>query len=520
MDKSHKPNADASLEALGYTAELSRNRSTWQVIFMCFILASVPYGLSTTMSYAVIGGGSVCMIWGWILVSLIMLCVCSSLAEITSVFPTAGGVYYQTFALSPPWCRRITSWICGWSYVAGNITITLAVNFATALFLVECLNVFENNGVGIAENFQAYQTFLIFIAITLLTHAVPAYANKWLTYIETFAIFWTLVGVTSLLITILVVARHGRRNAEWVFTSFEPQSGWPDGWSFCIGLLQAAYGLSASGMVTSMCEEVEKPAIQVPRAIIGGILMNMLAGLCFLIPICFVLPEIAMLANIPSGQPVPTIIKDAVGNSAGAFCLLIPLLVLGLTCGICCVTATSRCTWAFARDGAIPGSGWWKKVDDRWGIPLNAMALGMVVEIILGCIYFGSSTAFSAFSGVGVIFLTLSYACPVAVSLFLNRRREVKQGNFDLGALGWFCNVVCICWSLLALPLFCFPTTAAVSLETMNYACVVFAGFLIISAAWYVVWGRKNYVGPALESLEGQNHNGSLSGDEVGPNKC
>lgn len=185
MEKAtHKPNADANLEALGYTAELSRNRSTWQVIFMCFILASVPYGLSTTMNYAIVGGGSVVMIWGWILVSLIMLCVCSSLAEITSVFPTAGGVYYQTFALSPPWCRRVTAWICGWSYVAGNITITLAVNFATALFFVECLNVFEHDGVGIAENFQAYQTFLIFVAITLFTHAVPAYGNKWLTHIE------------------------------------------------------------------------------------------------------------------------------------------------------------------------------------------------------------------------------------------------------------------------------------------------------------------------------------------------
>lgn len=53
------------------------------------------------------------------------------------------------------------------------------------------------------------------------------------------------------MITILVVAAHGRRSAEWVFTEFEPQSGWPDGWSFCIGLLQAAYALSASGMVTS-----------------------------------------------------------------------------------------------------------------------------------------------------------------------------------------------------------------------------------------------------------------------------
>ncbi|CAG7950216.1 unnamed protein product [Penicillium salamii] len=522
MDKSHKPNADSSLEALGYTAELSRNRSTWQVIFMCFILASVPYGLSTTMNYAIQGGGSVCMIWGWILVSLIMLCVCSSLAEITAVFPTAGGVYYQTFALSPPWCRRVTSWICGWSYLAGNVTITLAVNFATALFLVESLNVFKNaNGDGIAENFQAWQTFLIFIAITLLTHAVPAYANKWLTHIETFAIFWTLVGVTAILITILVVARNGRRSGEWVFTSFEPQSGWPDGWSFCIGLLHAAYGLSASGMVTSMCEEVRRPAIQVPRAIIGGVLLNMFAGLAFLLPIAFVLPDISMLAQIASAQPVPTIILSATGNSAGAFCLLIPLLVLGITCGICCVTATSRCTWAFARDGAIPGSGWWKKVDERWGIPLNAMALGMVVEIILGCIYFGSSTAFNAFSGVGVIFLTLSYACPVAVSMFLCGRKEVKAGNFDLGPLGWFCNVVCICWSLLALPLFCFPTNAGVTLETMNYAVVVFVGFLLISAVWYGVWGRKNYVGPALESLEGRN--GSLSHDndsEAGSSKC
>lgn len=196
-----------------------------------------------------------------------------------------------------------------------------------------------------------------------------------------------------------------------------------------------------------MCEEVRKPAIQVPRAIIGGVLLNMLAGLAFLLPIAFVLPDIAMLAKIPSAQPVPTIIKSATGNSAGAFCLLIPLLVLGLTCGICCVTATSRCTWAFARDGAIPGSGWWKKVDHRWGIPMNALILGMVVEIILGCIYFGSSTAFNAFSGVGVIFLTLSYACPVAVSMFLTYRREVQQGSFNLGPLGWFCNVVCICES-------------------------------------------------------------------------
>ena len=177
--------ADRTLEDLGYTPELARNRSVWQVTFMCFILSSVPYGLSTTLYYPLAAGGPANIVWGWVLISFLILCVAVSLAEITSVYPTAGGVYYQTFVLSPLWCRRVASWICGWSYVAGNITITLAVNFGTTLLFVACLDVFEKApGVGITDDFQAYQTFLIFLAITLLTHAISAFGNKWLPWLE------------------------------------------------------------------------------------------------------------------------------------------------------------------------------------------------------------------------------------------------------------------------------------------------------------------------------------------------
>lgn len=193
-----------------------------------------------------------------------------------------------------------------------------------------------------------------------------------------------------------------------------------------------------------MCEEVHDPATQVPKAIIGGVTVNFFAGLATLLPIAFVLPDVPMLANLASGQPVPTIFKAATGNSVGAFLLLLPLLVLGITCGISCVTAASRCTWAFARDGAIPGSPWVKQVNPSLDIPLNAMILGMVVELLLGLINFGSAAAFNAFSGAGVIFLTLSYACPVAVSLILRRRKDIKNGRFNLGVLGSVCNVVCL----------------------------------------------------------------------------
>jgi amino acid transporter len=77
-----------------------------------------------------------------------------------------------------------------------------------------------------------------------------------------------------------------------------------------------------------MCEEVQHPSKQVPKAIVGTVILNSLAGFLFLIPLVFVLPDSQELIALVSGQPVPTIMKSAVGNSTGAFLLLLPLIVL------------------------------------------------------------------------------------------------------------------------------------------------------------------------------------------------
>lgn len=58
---------------------------------MAFVLGANPYGLATTLNYPLIGGGPANVIWGWLLVALIVVCVAASLGEITSVYPTAGG---------------------------------------------------------------------------------------------------------------------------------------------------------------------------------------------------------------------------------------------------------------------------------------------------------------------------------------------------------------------------------------------------------------------------------------------
>lgn len=172
-------------------------------------------------------------------------------------------------------------------------------------------------------------------------------------------------------------------------------------------------------------------------------MLNTLAGFLFLIPLVFVLPDSQELIALASGQPVPSIVKSAIGSSTGAFLLLVPLIVLSIICGIGCTTTVSRSIWAFARDGGIPYSSKWRHVNKSLDVPFNGMMLGMVVQIALGLIYFGSSTAFNAFSGVGVITLTVSYACPIAVS-FMGGRKHIKNGDFDLGKLGAVCNIIAL----------------------------------------------------------------------------
>lgn len=196
-----------------------------------------------------------------------------------------------------------------------------------------------------------------------------------------------------------------------------------------------------------MCEEASDPSRQVPKAIVGVVGLNTIAALFFAISLMFVLPDLEMLVSLPSGQPLPTILKTAVGNDVGAFILCLPLITLCFICMVGCTTSASRYVWAFARDGGIPGSKWWKLVDKRLSVPLNALLLSMVVQILLGLIYFGSTAAFNAFTGAGVIFLTVAYAAPVAAS-FVGGRKDIRKGRFYLGRLGAFCNAIAIGMSL------------------------------------------------------------------------
>lgn len=485
--------ADDALAKMGYKSELPRSLSMLSVLGLSFAIMAVPYGLSTTFYITLSNGQSVTIIWGWVLLSFLSIAIAASLAEICSVYPTAGGVYYWSALLSDPKWAPIASWITGWLTLVGNWTVTLSINFGGAQLILSAISLWDEDFVA-----NEWQTILCFWAAMLVCYLINIFGSRYLDQINTMCIYWTGASILIFLVVLLAMSPT-KRSGEFVFAHYDASaSGWPWGWSFFVGLLQPAYVLTGYGMVASMCEEVQNPEREVPKAIVLSVAAAGLTGLIYLIPILFVLPDVQTLLDIANGQPIGYIFKTATGSAGGGFGLLFLVLGIWLFAGVGALTASSRCTYAFARDGAIPGSKLWSQVDGRFDIPLWALTLSTIVDCLLGLIYFGSSAAFSSFTGVATICLATSYGLPILVSV-LQGRKHLQHATFSLGRFGMAINVTTLLWIVLSIFLFCMPTNlSGLDSSTMNYASAVFAGFATISLVWYFAWGRKNFSGPPI----------------------
>ncbi|KAL9053672.1 MAG: hypothetical protein Q9162_004623 [Coniocarpon cinnabarinum] len=506
--------ADANLEKMGYKGELARNLSMLSVLGLSFAIMAVPFGLSTTLYITLTDGQSVTVLWGWVFVSSMSLAIAASLAEICAVFPTAGGVYYWSAMLATPGWAPITSWITGWTTLIGNWTVTLSINFSGAQLVLSAITLWDEDFVP-----TAWQTVLMFWAVMLMCLIPNVFAAKYLDVINKVCIYWTGASVIILLVTLLTMGRHNLRSGSFVFGHYDASaSGWPTGWAFFVGLLQAAYTLTGYGMVAAMCEEVAHPERAVPKAIVLSVAAAGLTGLLYLIPLLFVLPDVQTLLDVANSQPIGLLFKTVTGSAGGGFGLLFLILGILFFAGTGALTAASRCTYAFARDGAIPFPVLFRRVvphvPGSGPLPLNALLLSFTVDCLLGLIYFGSTAAFNSFTGVATLSLNASYGLPILISL-LRGRRSVKDSPFSLGAvLGPIVNAATLCWISLAIVLFCLPVAKAdLSAEAMNYASVVFAGFATISIAWYFAYGRRNFGGPPVV-VEGR-----LEDDVVGVRK-
>ncbi|KAL4780904.1 amino acid transporter [Aspergillus varians] len=483
---------DARLESMGYEAELPRHLSMLSIFGLSCAIIAVPFGASTTLSITLVNGESVSIIYGWILVTLISLCIAASLAEICAVFPTAGGVYYWSAILCNERYAPVASWITGWLLLVGNWMSTCSITFGGSQLILSAVSLYKPDWVA-----SPIQTVLTFWAVVLVCFLFNAFGSKYLDIVNKLCVYWT--AATSLIVLVVLFSMgHITRDAKYVFSHFDAsRSGWPDGWSFCVGMLQATFTLTGYGMVAAMCEEVQNAEREVPRAMVLSVVASGITGLLWFIPILFVLPDITALLDLANGQPIGAIFMAATGSAGGGLGLLILIIGVMIFAAIAAMATSSRCVYSFARDGAIPGSHYFRRIDERFQVPMLGLALSAVIICLIGLIYLGSATAFNSFTGVTAICLSLCFGSPVLISL-LRGRKLVKNSTYSLGKLGYPVNIISVCWICFALVLFCMPVSVPVEPTNMNYASVVIAAFAIVSVVWYMISGRKHFSGPPV----------------------
>src|SRR3954453_8329773 len=152
---------EQQLADLGYKQELSRAWSGFTNFAISFTIISVLAGPFTTFLYAWQNGGPIVGSWGWPILSVFVLMVAFSMAELTSRYPTAGGPYWWAHALG----GNGWSWMTGWFKIVGLVGIVGSVGYGCAFFLFSTLQIYGVDILGVNFGDSSHvlgETWLLF----------------------------------------------------------------------------------------------------------------------------------------------------------------------------------------------------------------------------------------------------------------------------------------------------------------------------------------------------------------------
>jgi amino acid transporter len=240
----------------------------------------------------------------------------------------------------------------------------------------------------------------------------------------------------------------------------------------------------------------------VPIAMVGSVGINGFLGLVYVIILLFSTGPLDALLQTPTGYPFMQIFLDTTKSNVGTTLLSLLISCIATAATVAGVTSTSRTLWAFARDKSTPFDKHLSKVNQRLEVPVYAIVVTTVLQMLLGFIYLGNTTAFNAFLSMAIIGMYISYALPILAMLFARKRLSSANGfgPFELGRIaGPVLNIVSLMWIIVVVVFSIFPSIMPVTPQNMNYSIVVMAAWLIVGGLYYAIRGRDKFQVPNVD---------------------
>jgi amino acid permease (GABA permease) len=483
---------ERQLHQLGYAQELRRNMSGFSNFAVSFTIISILSGCLTLYGFGMNTGGPVMIVWGWPFVGIMTLFVGLAMAEVCSSYPTAGGLYYWAARLAPK-NAAAWSWFTGWFNFLGQVAVTAGIDFGAAFFLNALLDL------QFGFDTRPWHTIVLFAAILILHGLLNSFGVNLVAKLSDISVWWHIVGVL-LIVGVLVFAPDKHQSASFVFGHFVNNTGWGSTFYVALlGLLLAQYTFTGYDASAHMTEETHHAATAGPRGIVMSIVVSLVAGWVLLIGLTFAIQSYSGALGSATGVPPAQIFIDAVGATGGKL-LLVVVIVAQLFCGMSSITANSRMIYAFSRDGALPASSFWHRINPSTRTPTNAIWLGAVGAFVLGLPYLFNATAYAAVTSIAVIGLYIAYVTPTF--LRLRRGEDFQRGPWHLGRWSRPIGIIAVVWVVIITILFMLPTVSPVTSSSFNYTPIAVLAVLGFAGIWWLVSARKWFTGPKVQGTE------------------
>jgi amino acid transporter len=498
------------LAKLGYKQDLNRSWSGFSNFAISFSIISILAGCFTNFGAGFNNGGPISISWSWPILGVFILIIGFTMSELVSAYPTSGGIYWWASKLGGPAAGFFT----GWLNLIGLVAVTAGVSYGCATFIDLTISTYSDSYAG---DYSLTRVFLIFVVVLALAAVLNIFSSHLMAVMNNVSVWWHVVGA-SVIVLILLLVPDQHQSFSYVFTERFNNSGYADGsttslafWFAIVpfGFLLTQYTITGFDASAHLSEETEAASKAAAKGIWRSILYSVLGGYILLLAVVFAIPndDQGQPNNTLAGGGVAGIFNEALGTNWATLVLFISASAQ-FFCATSCMTSASRMTFAFSRDGAIPGSAVLQKLT-ALRVPANAVMMVAVASAILTLPALievdvaGTPVplAFYAVTSIAVIGLYLAFAIPIWLRWRHGDRFEV--GSWNNGSKYKWMNLIAVAEILIVSIYLMMPTTPAANpfrdefeWKFVNYAPIVTLGALLLLTIWWTVSAKKWFTGP------------------------
>jgi amino acid transporter len=532
------------LHQLGYAQELFRTMGGFSNFAISFSIISILTGAVILYDYGLAWAGTAAVLIGWPLVTVFVLTIAASMAEIASAYPTAGGLYYWASKMK----NKNWGWWTAWLNLIGQFAIVAGINFAAAFFLNQTIispltgGAYENtteilNYGGTLVISGQLLTMAVLMAVQLVLNIVGI---RIVALLNQVSVWWHITFVILIAGSLFIL---GTKSTEvdsgltlFAIQPMDTLGSWeirippwagvdpdtstpfflysmgaaasyaPVFVAFFFSLLLANWTYTGYDASAHVAEETVGARVASAWGLFLSVAVSAVVGFIFLLALTLHLPDLTPLF----GQ-----LDDAerysqyyFGNNAAVNYILTENLGTGLGglfgggiaiamsfCGLSSVASAGRMLYAFARDDGMPASGWLKKVSHRYRTPANSLVAMVVGAFLFAVVAFmaGGGTAIVIVTAISTIFLYAAYG--ITIYLGLATKEWLNHRVWSLGRWSRPIAMIAVFWVIVLMVLFSFPTSGNISITFM---LIVVA----LLGVYYFAWAKSRFRGPHAMGAE------------------